>query len=606
MSCALTRPPASPIVLVTMTRRETGNTRFWRLDATLFRLYEDQYQVDETQAAPAVPTLLGASALRRNHRAPWPPTKSARTRCLTGLLTLAISLSTVPLLRSSANAEERTLRASLNTELQILDPVVATINATRVFAYMVFDMLVGIDNEGKYHPQMLQGWQISADRMTYTFHLRDGLLWSDGTKVTAEDCVASIRRWAKRESFGAQLIQATRDFQIIDASTFELHLNRPFAFVIEALGKPGNIIPVMMPARLANLDVTKAVPEVVGSGPFLFRRDEWRPGDRAIFRRNPNYLPRSEPPDGLSGGKVVRLDRVDLVSMPDQATRVAALQTGELDLLEIVPFDFVDTLRKDPNITVTSQHGIEQMMAIVSLNDLQPPFNNLAMRRALQAAIGQEDVMAGMGLPKSMYLPRCLSIYMCNSPGTTDAGTEVYQSAGTEHARQLLKDAGYRNEPVVFLHAATSAILDPVGLIVADQMRRAGFNVDFRTSDFATVAQRRLSQAPVEKGGWSVVPIVWNGIDMVNPLSDPAVSYNCSDSNPGWYCDPKMTELLHRYSETFDPAQQNELAAQIQAEFHSNVNYVLAGQFSAPMAYRSNLHGVVPFGFPVFWNVERR
>ena len=518
------------------------------------------------------------------------------------LLTVALLISMLP----NARADDRILRVSLNTELQILDPIVATINATRVFAYMVYDTLVSIDNQGRYHPQMLESWQRSDDGMTYVFRLRDGLAWSDGTAVTAEDCIASIRRWAKRELFGEQLMQATQDFKVVDAKTFKLHLNRPFAFVIEALGKPGNIIPVMMPARLAALDVSKPVPEVVGSGPFLFRRNEWRPGERAIFDRNPNYHPRPEPPDGLSGGKVVRLDRVDLVSMPDQATRVAALQTGELDLLEIVPFDFIGALRQDHNVVVTSQQGIEQMMAIVSINHLQPPFNNILMRRALQAAIGQEDVMAGMGLPANMYLPRCFSIYMCNAPGTASGGTDIYRSSGIEHAKALLKEAGYHNEPVVFLHASTSAILNPVGLIVADQMRQAGFNVDFRTSDFATVAERRRSRAPVSQGGWSVIPIVWNGIDMVNPLSDPAVSYNCSDSNPGWYCDARMTDLLKRYAETTDPGQRKDLADRIQAEFHSNVNYVLAGQFSAPMAYRSNLSGVLPFGFPVFWNIERK
>jgi len=518
-------------------------------------------------------------------------------RCLLLLLLLAFQ---------NARAEDQTLRVSLNTELQILDPIYSTVNATRVFAYLVFDMLVSIDNEGKYHPQMLESWRISDDKLTYTFHLRDGLSWSDGTGVTAEDCIASIRRWAKREAFGAQLIQATEEFRVLDPKTFELKLNRPFAFVIEVLGKPGNVIPVMMPARLANLDTSKPVPEVVGSGPFLFRRAEWRPNDRATFDRNPNYHPRQEPPDGLSGGKLVRLDRVDLVSMPDQATRVAALRTGELDMLEVVPFDSISILRHDPDIVVTSQRGIEQMMTVIAMNHLQPPFDNVLMRRALQAAIGQDEVMAGMGLPNDMYLQRCLSIYMCGTTGTTDAGTDVYQSAGIEKAKKLLQEAGYHNEPVVFLHASTSALLDPVGLITADQMRRAGFNVDFRTSDFTTVAERRRSRAPVEKGGWSVAPIVWNGIDMVNPLSDPAVSYNCSDSNPGWYCDAKMTGLLRQYSETFDPATQKDLAAQIQAEFHSNVNYVLAGQFSAPRAYRADLHGVVPFGFPVFWNIERK
>jgi peptide/nickel transport system substrate-binding protein len=503
-------------------------------------------------------------------------------------------------------ADDSVLRVSLNTELQVLDPVVTTINATRVFAYVVFDELVGIDNEGRYHPQMLAGWDISEDRLSYTFHLRDGLLWSDGTPVTADDCVASIRRWAKREGFGQQLMAATQDFRVVDAKTFELHLNRPFGFVIEALGKPGNLVPVMMPARLANLDANKAVPEVVGSGPFLFHTNEWRPGERAVFYRNPNYHPRAEPADGLSGGKLVHFDRVELISMPDQATRVAALQTGELDLLEVVPFDFIDVLRRDPSITIPSQHGVQQMMSIISINHVQPPFNNLLVRQALQAAIGQEDIMASLGLPADMYLRQCESIYMCDSPDTTDAGTDVFRSTGTEHAKALLREAGYNNEPVVVLHSASSALLNPMGLVIADQLRKAGFNVDVRSSDFATVAQRRVSRAPVEQGGWSITPIVWNGIDLVNPISDPAVSNNCNEHNPGWYCDAALTDLLRRYSEAATPEQRRDLAAQIQAAFHRNVNYVLGGQFSAPMAYRSDLHGLIPFAFPVFWSVERQ
>jgi len=525
-----------------------------------------------------------------------------RLRDLAGLLApafLAASLGT-------AQAQDRTLRVSLNTELQVLDPIITTINATRVFAYMVFDTLVGIDSEGNYHPQMLEGWEVSDDRLTYRFRLRDGLEWSDGKPVTAEDCVASIRRWAQREPLGVQLMQATQEIRVLDARSFELQLSRPFAFVIEALGKPGHTIPVMMPARLANLDPNTAVPEIVGSGPFLFRHSEWRPGDRAIFDRNPRYRPREEPPSGLSGGKMVKVDRVDLVSIPDQATRVAALETGEIDFLEIIPFDFIARMRRNRDITIASQSGIEQMLSILNINHAQPPFNDIRLRRALQAAIEQADVMAALGLPEDMYLKKCYSIYMCGAPGTTDAGTEVYRSTGIERARALLREAGYKNEPVVLLHAETSALLNPTGLVMADQMRRAGFNVQVLTSDYATVAQRRLSRAPVEQGGWSVAPIVWNGIDLVNPLANRGVSYNCSEHNPGWHCDPKLTELLRRFSEAETPEQRKELAGEVQAAFHENVNYVIGGQFSAPAAYRSNLQGVVPFAFPVFWNIERR
>jgi peptide/nickel transport system substrate-binding protein len=505
-----------------------------------------------------------------------------------------------------AEADEKVIRASLNTELQVLDPIVTTINATRVFAYLVFDQLVGIDNEGKYHPQMLDGWQISDDRLTYTFKLRDKLLWSDGTPVSAEDCVESIRRWAKRESFGRQMMDAAQDLHAIDDKTFVLQLKVPFAYVIEALGKPGNTVPVMMPARLAKLDASKAVPEVVGSGPFIFRQKEWRPGDVAVFDRNPNYVPRSEPADGLAGGKVVKIDRVELVSMTDQAIRVAALQSSELDLIEVVSFDYIPALRADSNVVVASQRGVQQTMEVLVINHRQPPFDKLKIRQALQAAINQEEVLSSLGGTPDMYLKQCESIYMCDSPGTTDAGTEIYKTAGVERAKQLLKEGGYNNEKVALLHAQTSLLLNAPNLVYADQMRKAGFNVDVQTSDFATVAQRRTSQAPVDQGGWSTMGIIWNGIDLVNPLSDPAITNNCAETYPGWYCDPAQTDLLRRYSTATGEDERKSLAAGLQAAFHENVNMVLGGQFSAPAAMRANLKGLIPFAFPVFWNIEKQ
>ncbi len=500
-----------------------------------------------------------------------------------------------------AHAEGKVLKVSLNTELQILDPITTTTNAVRVFAYMVYDTLVSMDSEGNFKPQMLDKWDISADKLTYTFTLRDGLEWSDGTPVTADDCVASITRWAKRDGFGGAMMAAVDDLKATDAKHFVMHLKRPFAFVIQALGRAGHQVPVMMPARLARMDAFKPVPEVIGSGPFIFLQKQWRPGDVASFVPNPHYHPRAEAPDGLAGGKVVKIDRVDLVSVPDQATRAAALQTGELDWLEAAPLDFVATMRKQAGVTVGKPRGMDQYLAVININHAAPPFNNIKVRKALQAAIVQPEIMAAMGLPDDLVTPFCGSIYMCGAPGTSDAGIAELKKASAAHARELLKDSGYKGEPVIVLHSSTSALLNPVGLVVADQLKQAGFNVDLVSTDYATVAQRRLS-----KSGWGVAPVVYNGIDLMNPLASPLVSYNCTDNALGWYCDPKMTDLLREYSEASDPAAQKRLKDAIQADFHDNVDYVIAGQFGAPGAWRSSLNGVVPFSFPIFWNISRK
>ena len=423
--------------------------------------------------------------------------------------------------------------------------------------------------------------------------------------MTAEDCVASIRRWAKKEALGMRLMQATSSLRVVDAKRFELVLNRPFAFVIEALGKSGHTIPVMMPARLAAHDISSPVPEIIGSGPYRFLQSEWRPGERASFVRNPRYRPREEAPDALAGGKVPKMERIELISVADQATRAAALQAGELDFLEVLPFDFIAPMRRNRNVVVGQPRGIDQFLAVLNINHAVPPFNDPAMRKALQAAIIQPEVMAAMGLPDDMVVPWCGSITMCNAPGSTEAGTGPLRAASTERARQLLKEAGYNNEPVVFLHATSSALLNPIGLVMADQLRRAGFNVDLRSTDYATVAQHRLNRAPVAQGGWSVAPIVLNGVDLVNPLANPMIAYNCG-RYPGWYCDPRLDDLTARFSEAATPEARKALTDELQTVVHDAVTFIPGGQFSGPPAWRANLQGVVPFSFPVFWGIERK
>jgi peptide/nickel transport system substrate-binding protein len=513
----------------------------------------------------------------------------------------ACALAVLTIASPDARAQGKVVKVSLSTELQILDPIVTRINSARVFAYLAYDTLVAMDSEGKFKPQMLDGWTVSADRLTYTFTLREGLTWSDGTPVTSDDCVASIERWAKRDPFGGAMMDAVAELRAIDAKQFVMTLRRPFAFVIEALGRSGHQIPVMMPARLARLDAIKPVPEVVGSGPFTFLRKEWRPGDVASFVPNPRYRPRPEAPDGLTGGKVAKVDRVDLVSVPDQTTRASALEAGEIDWLEIAPLDYVAALRANPAIVVGKPRAMDQFLAVLNVNHADPPFNDIKVRRALQAAIVQPEIVAAVGLPDDLVTPFCGSIYMCNAPGSTDAGTEALKNAGAERARQLLKESNYKGEPVVVFHSKTSALLNPIGLVVAAQLRRAGFNVQVESRDSATMQQRRL-----QRTGWSIVPVVSNGIDLMNPLANPLAAGNCFDTAPGWYCDPKMTDLLQRYAVAGEPGEQRRLADQIQAAVHDNVNYVIAGQVAAPPAWRSSLTGVVPFAFPVFWNVTRR
>ncbi len=505
-----------------------------------------------------------------------------------------------------ARAAERPLRLVVNVGLQNLDPIAGPSFVTRNFAYMVYDTLVSMDSQGQFRPQMLEGWTVGGDGLTYTFTLRPGLEWHDGKPVTAEDCVASIRRWGNRDSSGRRLMGATADLRTDGDTRFVLRLSRPFGGVIDALGKPSVHVPFMMPARLAAATPpTEQVPEVIGSGPFRFERSQWVPGERAVFTRNDRYRPRDEPADGLAGGKVVHIERAEMLNISDPATRAAAIQAGEVDYLEYAPLDFLSVLGRDRNLVIAKPGGIAQIMGGVAVNHVQPPFNDLRVRQAMQAAMDQAETVAVHGLPPGMFMPHCFSMAMCGTRYTSEAGSEPMRDAGIERARTLLKQSGYRNERVVLLMAADSALINPMAQVVADRLKRAGFNMDIQTSDWATIAQRWLRKDPVEQGGWSLVPVVYTGFDLSDPLANVGIGYNCTGAAPWLYCDPELTPLLQKFEAESDLGKRRQLEDAINARAIANVNFPITGQFSSPAVWRAELQGVIDFGFPVLWGIRR-
>jgi peptide/nickel transport system substrate-binding protein len=256
--------------------------------------------------------------------------------------------------------------------------------------------------------------------------------------------------------------------------------------VLEALGKAATLVPYMMPARIANTPPSTQITEIIGSGPFLFRREEWRPSERVIFHRNPRYRPRAEPADGLAGGKIVHFDRAEFVSIPDHSTKVAALQQGEIDYIERAPLDFIEILRRDRRVVVTPGRGGAEVMGALTLNNTQPPFNDVRARRAAQLAIDQADVVASTGLPANMVHRYCYTFFMCNTPYATEAGTQALRNRSADQARALLREMGYNNEPITVLHSRDSALIDPITLVAVDQMRRVGFNINLVSTDWSS------------------------------------------------------------------------------------------------------------------------
>jgi peptide/nickel transport system substrate-binding protein len=200
-------------------------------------------------------------------------------------------------------ADAVTLRVVAHSDLKILDPIWTGAYITRNHGYMVYDTLFAMDANGEIKPQMVDTYSRSADKLTYTFTLRDGLAWHDGTPVTAEDCIASIRRWAAKDALGQKVISFVDSITAQDQTTFAIRLKEPTGLLVFALGKPSSNVPFMMPKRVADTDPNTQISDFTGSGPFVLKRDEWKPGEKVVYERFDKYKPRPEPASGLAAAQ---------------------------------------------------------------------------------------------------------------------------------------------------------------------------------------------------------------------------------------------------------------------------------------------------------------
>ena len=262
-----------------------------------------------------------------------------------------------------------------------------------------------------------------------------------------------------------------------------------------------------MPAYLAAADVGQPVPVLVGSGPFRFLPGEFSAGNFAAFAKFDRYEARDEPANGTAGGRHVLIDRVEWKAMPDSATAANALITGEVDWLETPLPDLVPRLRATRDVIVgqLDPYGYYSMLR---LNHLQGPTANRAVRQAIMAAIDPVEIMqAFVGDDASQYTAP-VGVFVPNVPSASGAGMErLGGTRSNDEVRALLRAAGYGGERLVALHAVDNAFSNTVMQVVVARLRAVGMNLDDVAIDQGTLVQRRSSKEPLDKGGWSMMPV---------------------------------------------------------------------------------------------------
>jgi peptide/nickel transport system substrate-binding protein len=435
--------------------------------------------------------------------------------------------------------------------------------------------------------------------------LREGLLFHDGAKVLARDCVASIKRWGARDGFGQTLMARTDEISAPDDRTILFRLNKPFPTLPDALGKYAVNVCAVMPERLANTDPFAQVTEVVGSGPFCFMADERVQGSRYVYERFDKYLPRDQgEPDFLSGPKIASFDRVEWHINPDQGTVTSALRAGEIDWQEEAHPDLLPMLRRDPAIALQRLYGLG-WLSLLRPNHLFPPFDNPAIRRALLGAINQADCMtAAMGTdPANWEAPA--GFFPIGSAMASDAGMAALTGPrDLAKVSDALAAAGYRGETVVAVTAGEGKTIKPITDVYVDMLKKVGMTVDYQVMDFGTLVQRSNSKKPPAEGGWSIRATALTAVDCLTPASHVGLRGNGERAVSGWPTCPALETLRDRWFDAADLAAQKAVCADIQAQAFVDVPYWPLGQLYPTSAYRADLSGVQD-GMPIFWNVRR-
>jgi len=528
-------------------------------------------------------------------------TRVSRRQVLRGAAAAAAALTLrAPAVR--AQKGRQTLRFVAQADLKILDPIWTTAYITRNHGYLVYDTLFGTDEKLQIKPQMVERTSVSADGMKYTFTLRDGLRWHDGPPVQAEDCVESLKRWGKRDRFGRMLMAHTGKVAPLDRKTFTLELAEPFGPVLEALGKPSNNVPFMMPARIAATPADEPIKEAVGSGPFRFAKDEWQSGKQAVYVHNPDYLPRSEPPSGSTGGKKVNVDRVVWQYLPDPWAAADALAAGEIDWWEQPPLDYVPKIEQNPDLQVFLVDPLGTQ-GWLRPNHLHPPFNNVKARQALLHMMDQVTYLAWAHGQSKYYQP-CYSVFACRGPYATKVGAEPMVNHDLARARQLVKESGYDGRPVVVLDPTDISFLNSAAIVTRNRLESIGFNVILKTMDWSTSLAVRARKDPPDKGGWSVTHTWWTASDVLNPAVHWGIDGAGQDAWFGWPDVPQLEKLATDWVRTIDPPRRKQIADEIQRVALREVTYVPWGEWVQPTAFRKSVQGVLKFAAPVFWNVR--
>jgi len=493
-----------------------------------------------------------------------------------------------------------TLKVVSQASIKNLDIHANASYVTIAVALHIFESPFGWDSNVHVQPRVVDSWEVSSDNKTYTFKLRDGNQFHDGSDFTSKDVIASIKRTG--DAFSPAMAFMTKTYTTedwlteVDDSTFTINLNQPYGEVINTLAYPfgsGYVMPSEIAATPGN-EFIESNEQYVGSGPYKF--SDWAPGYKITLERFGAYQPRSEVGSFVTGASVPYISKIEWLEVPDEETKIAGLETGEWDVVDGAAFDFYKRLESNPEMVVPLYkpgHRSE-----LGINNLQYPFDSSESGRlarlAAAAAIDVDVVMAALG--DSALWMVCPALFFCGTPLESFEGADGYDVGDPAKAAALLKESGYDGSPITILNPTDYGTITPLGHAIKPFLEQAGFNVDMPALDWSSIVPRLGKKDGFNMyttwgvhWGFNANPVTWNRL---------AVNLN----RPNATTNPRMPELVKAFAEALDPAAKMKVIDEIQREWFDNPPSVFLGQWFSIYPHRSWLKNFNFAHIPMYFN----
>jgi peptide/nickel transport system substrate-binding protein len=466
-----------------------------------------------------------------------------------------------------------------------LDPTPVTSDLLSEITQLFYETLFIFGPDYAIAPLLAEALpEITDGGKRYVIRLRTGVPYHDGTTMNADDVVASLQRWGRLSPRGRTPWAFLDSIAAKDAATVEIVLKQPYSPLVNLLAFP-NGSPQIMPKRVAT--APDPLKDFTGTGPFKLL--EYKPDTWVRVGKFDKYVSPPGTANGYVGKREALVDEIRFLPSPNPTTRADGLLAGQYHWADNLTPESYARINGKPDVTRGTLTA--PLWVLFIMNNKKGTMSNPLMRRAAQAAINCTDALQAAFGDKSLWVPEG-SIY---PKGTAwyDETAPGYNQGNTDKAAALLKEAGYKGEPIRILTSTQYDYQYKTAQVIEASLTEAGFKIDLVVTDWATILQRRQNPDQWEAfvTGHGVVPEP-SSITVFNP------------SYPGWWDTPDKHALLDAFTTESDPAKRIPLWKKLQAQFYVDVPTVKVGAGFTTFGASKKMTGYYPGIWPCFWNTK--